>query len=80
MFFLSLKGKAAHVGDSVGAATQNMSHAIHDASDRLTRNTQVLGQQFNQLLKEQPLMMAAAGIAVGAMIGAALPTTTTEQR
>lgn len=78
--YQSLKGKAAHMSDNVGAATEHLSHAMHDASDRLARNTQVLGQQFSHLLKEQPLMVAAAGIALGAMIGAALPTTATEQR
>ena len=89
--YQSLKDKAAHLGDNVGAATDSLnsamhgasdtlSHAMHGASERLTRNSQVLGQQFNQLLKEQPLVVAAAGIALGALIGAALPTTSTEQR
>ncbi len=78
--YQSLKGKAAHLGDNVGAASENLSHAMHDAGDRLVRNSQVLGQQFNQLLKEQPLVVAAAGIALGALLGAALPTTSTEQR
>jgi ElaB/YqjD/DUF883 family membrane-anchored ribosome-binding protein len=78
--YRSLKDKAAHMSENVGTTTEHLSHAMHDASDRLARNTQVLGQQFNQLLKEQPLVMAAAGIALGAMIGAALPTTSTEQR
>lgn len=78
--YRSLKDKAVHMTDNVGAATDHLSHAVHDVSDRVTRNTQVIGQQFSQLLKEQPLMVAAAGIALGAMIGAALPTTATEQR
>lgn len=78
--YQSLKGKAAHLGENVGAASENLSHAMHDAGDRLTRNSQVLGQQFNQLLREQPLVVAAAGIALGALLGAALPTTQTEQR
>ncbi|VEF11612.1 Protein of uncharacterised function (DUF3618) [Pseudomonas fluorescens] len=76
----SLKGKASHLGDNVSAASENLSHAMHDAGDRLSRNTQVLGQQFNQMLKEQPLVVAAAGIALGALLGAALPSTRTEQR
>ncbi|MGY2338944.1 DUF3618 domain-containing protein [Pseudomonas sp. SDO5532_S415] len=78
--YQSLKSKAARAGDNVGAAAESISHAAHDASDRIARNTQVLGQQFNHLLKEQPLMVAAAGIALGALLGAALPTTSTEQR
>ncbi|MBZ9780962.1 DUF3618 domain-containing protein [Pseudomonas sp. REP124] len=75
----SVKGKA-HMGESLSAAGHNVSDAMHNAGDRLTRNGQVLGQQFNQLLKEQPLVVAAAGIALGALMGAALPTTATEQR
>ncbi|MCP1496697.1 ElaB/YqjD/DUF883 family membrane-anchored ribosome-binding protein [Pseudomonas migulae] len=78
--YQSVKGKAAHLGDNLGAATENISHAVHDAGDRLLRSTQVMSSQFNHLLKEQPLMVAAAGIALGAMIGAAFPSTATEQR
>ncbi|MHC8361661.1 DUF3618 domain-containing protein [Pseudomonas sp. LS2P72] len=78
--YQSLKDKATHLSDNVGAATQTVNHALHNAGDRLARNTQVLGQQFNQLLKEQPLVVAATGIALGALLGAVLPTTATEQR
>jgi ElaB/YqjD/DUF883 family membrane-anchored ribosome-binding protein len=78
--FQSVKDKAANLGDNLGAATDNISHAVHDASDRLVRSTQVVGDQFSRMLKEQPLMVAAAGIALGAMLGAALPSTATEQR
>ena len=78
--YQSVKGKAAHLGDSLGAATDNVSHAMHDASDRLARGTQAMGDQFTHLLREQPLMVAAAGIALGALLGAAIPSTATEQR
>ncbi|MHC8338681.1 DUF3618 domain-containing protein [Pseudomonas sp. HLT2-19-2] len=78
--YQTVKGKAANLGDNLGAATENISHAVHDASDRLVRSTQVMSNQFSHLLKEQPLMVAAAGIALGAMLGAALPSTATEQR
>lgn len=78
--YQTVKGKAAHLTDNLGAATDNISHAVHDASDRLVRSSQVMSTQFSHLLKEQPLMVAAAGIALGAMLGAALPSTATEQR
>ncbi|VVO12918.1 DUF3618 domain-containing protein [Pseudomonas fluorescens] len=78
--YQSVKGKAANLSDNLGAATENISHAMHDASDRLVRSTQVVSDQFRHLLQEQPLMVAAAGIALGAMLGAALPSTATEQR
>jgi hypothetical protein len=35
---------------------------------------------FNSLLSEQPLLLGALGIAVGAAIGAALPSTEQEDR
>ncbi|WP_339499654.1 DUF3618 domain-containing protein [Pseudomonas silesiensis] len=78
--YQSVKGKAAHLGDNLGTAKENISHAVHDASDRVVRSTQVVSDQFRHLLQEQPLMVAAAGIALGAMLGAALPSTATEQR
>lgn len=78
--YQTVKGKAAHLGDSLGDATENISHAVHTAGDRLVRSSQVMSNQLSQLLKEQPLMVAAAGIALGAMLGAALPSTATEQR
>lgn len=78
--YQGVKDKAAHLGDTLGGAGDTLSHAVHDAGDRLTRSTQVLGNQFSHLLKEQPLMVAAAGIALGAMLGAALPSTAAEQR
>lgn len=78
--YQSLKDKAASTGDRLGAATENLSHAAHDAGEKLRRNTQVAGQQLTHLLQEQPLMVAAAGIAFGALLGAALPSTTVERR
>ncbi|MGF6317452.1 DUF3618 domain-containing protein [Pseudomonas frederiksbergensis] len=78
--YQAVKGKAAHLSDSLHAKTDHLSHAVHDTSDRLARRTHEMGDQFNHLLKEQPLLMAAMGIAVGALLGAALPTTATERR
>ncbi|RON13177.1 DUF3618 domain-containing protein [Pseudomonas frederiksbergensis] len=78
--YQAVKGKAAHLGDSLHAKTDQLSHTVHDTTDRLTRRTHEMGDQFSHLLKEQPLMMAAVGMAVGALLGAALPTTATERR
>ncbi|MGF6330559.1 ElaB/YqjD/DUF883 family membrane-anchored ribosome-binding protein [Pseudomonas sp. BS3782 TE3695] len=78
--YQAVKGKAAHLSDNLHAKTDQLSHAVHDTSDRLARRTHEMGDQFSHLLKEQPLLMAAMGIAVGALLGAALPTTATERR
>lgn len=78
--YQAVKGKAAHLSDSLHAKTDQLSHTVHDTSDRLARRTHEMSDQFSHLLKEQPLLMAAMGIAVGALLGAALPTTATERR
>lgn len=89
--YQSVKGKASHLADSLSTATDSLSHTAHDVSDRIShtahdvsdrvaRSTQQMGNQFNQLLRDQPLVVAAAGIALGALLGAALPSTRTEQR
>jgi ElaB/YqjD/DUF883 family membrane-anchored ribosome-binding protein len=80
----ALKDKASTWRDG---ATDRLS----DGSERLGRNaedltaqareagTQVKGQ-FEYLLKEQPLVLAAVGLALGAAFGAALPVTRHEHR
>ncbi|WP_454868249.1 DUF3618 domain-containing protein [Pseudomonas farris] len=78
--YQAVKGKAAHLSDSLHAKTDQLSHTVHDTSDRLARRTHEMSDQFSHLLKEQPLLMAAMGLAVGALLGAALPTTATERR
>ncbi|MEJ1224417.1 Protein of unknown function [Pseudomonas sp. NFACC09-4] len=78
--FHHLKDKASHLADDLGANARQARRSVHATGERLAHGTQDLGEQFNRLLKEQPLMMAAAGVALGAMLGAALPATSTEQR
>jgi hypothetical protein len=53
------------VGRSAGAVANSAAHAGRGAAD---------------LLKEEPLVLAAIGLAVGAAVGAALPMTETENR
>ncbi|MBV4552658.1 DUF3618 domain-containing protein [Pseudomonas sp. SWRI102] len=78
--FHHLKDKASHLTDGLGASARHARHSAHETGARMSQGTQDLGEQFSRLLKEQPLMLAAAGIALGAMLGAALPGTSTEQR
>lgn len=78
--FHHLKDKAAHLADDLGASARHARHSAHQAGERMAQGSQNLGDEFSRLFKEQPLMMAAAGIALGAMLGAVLPSTSTEQR
>jgi hypothetical protein len=78
--FHHLKDKASHMADDLGAGARHARRSAHETGERMTHGSQDLSNQFSRLLKEQPLMMAAAGIALGAMLGAALPSTATERR
>ncbi|MBT2339345.1 MULTISPECIES: DUF3618 domain-containing protein [Pseudomonas] len=78
--FNHLKDKASHLADDLGSSAHQAKRSAHQAGERMAHGSHDLGDQFSRLLKEQPLMMAAAGIALGAMLGAALPTSSTEQR
>lgn len=64
----------SNVRDSMGASADNLRHSAHKVADQTT----ALKGQFDQMLHEQPLVLAALGIALGAALGAALPSTRKE--
>ncbi|WP_062389664.1 DUF3618 domain-containing protein [Pseudomonas abietaniphila] len=85
--------KASHLADSasekMGDAKQRATAGTSDArdtlkapsdraQDALLRQGRNLQSTVQYMLKEQPLALAAIGIALGAAIGAALPTTPQE--
>ncbi|MBA1200337.1 DUF3618 domain-containing protein [Pseudomonas capeferrum] len=76
------KGKASDYGhdtsQSIGASADSLRRSAHDARDQVNYQASALKGQFDHLLKEQPLVIAAIGIALGAAIGAALPSTRKE--
>ncbi|SFW49380.1 DUF3618 domain-containing protein [Pseudomonas sp. NFACC04-2] len=78
--FHHLRDKASHLADDLGSSARHARRSAHEAGERMAHGTQDLGDSFSRLFKEQPLMMAAAGIALGATLGAALPMSSTEQR
>jgi hypothetical protein len=67
-------GASASVSATAGELNENVHNATHQLADQATH----LKGQLDTLLKEQPLVMAAIGIALGAAIGAALPSTQKE--
>lgn len=78
----SWKDKASdlthNAGDTVGSATARMGDTARQASDQLSAQAGQLKDQLDHVMKEQPLILAAIGIALGAVLGAALPTTRKE--
>jgi hypothetical protein len=87
----SVTSRASAVKESATTWRDGASDRLSDSSDRLNRSTHDLTHQakqtgaqmkgqFEYLLQEQPLVLAAVGLALGAAFGAALPVTRHEHR
>lgn len=78
----SLRSKAGDLSeratDSLDAMASQLTDNAHDVGQRVQEQASEVKGQFEQLLKEQPLVLAAIGIALGAALGAALPSTRKE--
>ena len=78
----SLRSKACDLSeratDSLDATASQLTDKAHDVGQRVQEQASEVKGQFEQLLKEQPLVLAAIGIALGAALGAALPSTRKE--
>ncbi|WKN20478.1 DUF3618 domain-containing protein [Azotobacter vinelandii] len=67
-----------HVSESVGSARQYLSDSGHHAAESLRQRAHQARGGFDTLMHEQPLVLGALGIAVGALIAGVLPTTRQE--
>ncbi|MFJ4156641.1 DUF3618 domain-containing protein [Pseudomonas sp. NPDC089752] len=90
----TVKSAVAHAGEAMHGAGHKVRMKAHDVRDRASElgsgardsahtvadQTTALKGQFDHLLHEQPLVMAALGIALGAALGAALPSTRKEDQ
>jgi len=82
-----LRERAAHARDSVHDASDRLREATHrlgerghQAADAVRHSAHNARQGFEHLLDEQPLAVAAIGIAAGALFAAMLPPTEREDR
>lgn len=66
--------------DSVSDASARLHSGAQQAGDTLRRQGQNLQSSLTYMLREQPLALAAIGVALGAAIGAALPATERENK
>lgn len=67
-------------GESLDATASQLTDKAHDVSQRVQAQASEIRGQFEHLLKEQPLVLAAIGMALGAALGAALPSTRKEDQ
>jgi hypothetical protein len=82
-----LRGTATSVGDRLSSAyvgaTDAASRATHAAAQSVTSAGHSLADRsrnFADFCREQPLVLAGIGVALGAALGAVLPSTETEDR
>lgn len=68
------------VSDTIGSTRERLSDTAAHASETLRHQAERARNGYDHLLHEQPLVLGAVGIAVGALIGAALPSTKQEDR
>ncbi|WP_273805691.1 MULTISPECIES: DUF3618 domain-containing protein [unclassified Pseudomonas] len=79
-----VRDKVTGLGESVSAKASQTGERLSDtaaqAKDTLADQAQQLKGTFETLLRDQPLVVGALGIALGALLGASLPRTETEDR
>lgn len=82
--YQSVAGAAGSVADSIsstaGNVTQRATELGHDLRDHASRAGGSAQQGLGWMLQEQPLVLGAIGVALGAAVGALLPGTRTEDR
>jgi len=64
----------------VADTTARMADTAHDARESLMHQKDRAVQGYNAMLRDNPLALGAIGVAIGALLGAALPTTEPENR
>ncbi|MCW3149111.1 DUF3618 domain-containing protein [Stutzerimonas stutzeri] len=74
-------GQLGHsVSDSLGAARSRVGESGRHAADSLRHTAERARGGFSELLEEQPLAVGAIGIALGALLAAAMPPTRREDQ
>jgi ElaB/YqjD/DUF883 family membrane-anchored ribosome-binding protein len=72
--------RASRARDAIGHTVSHTGERMRYAGERMRAGSGRLREGFLRLLEEQPLLVGAIGLAVGAAIGAALPRTEQEDR
>ena len=75
-----VKSAAERARQKLTSTKDTVSAGLRRSSGTAQLQTQRVREGFNSLLTEQPLLLGALGIAVGAAIGAVLPATEQEDR
>jgi ElaB/YqjD/DUF883 family membrane-anchored ribosome-binding protein len=74
------RGYASRQRGLASNVSERASSMMHDAGDRLQRTTRSTTNGLQRLMRENPLLVGAAAVLVGAAVGAALPETERENQ
>lgn len=75
-----VSGAAHSVADTASSAKDGLSSAAHGAADRASGAVSQATDAFRGVAQQEPFVIGALGLALGAAIGAALPSTEFEDR
>jgi len=75
-----IAGAAEFATEAVSNAADKVSDELADARDVVTDQSRRVSEGFTNLLRDQPLVVGAVGIALGALVGYALPASDVEDR
>lgn len=76
----AVKDTAASAYNSVTDTASRTAAAVSQSAKHIGHSTAVSGRSFIGFCREQPLVLVGLGVALGAAIGALLPSTETEDR
>ena len=76
----SIRDRAAETYSSAAGRVRDTAASLGRAAPKLRDGVTSAGQSFVDLCREQPVVLAGIGLAVGATIGALLPQTSAENR
>jgi len=76
----AVSGLAADAREKVSGAASSVTELSRSAVDRAGEYGERAQRSFAQILEREPLLLGAAGLLVGAVFGAALPSTELEDR
>jgi hypothetical protein len=75
-----LAGFAEHAGDQAAELKDRATERASELKERASESMIRARRTWHSLLDEQPLVLGLAGVVIGALIGAALPPTESEDR
>jgi hypothetical protein len=76
----SVKHSASTAYDTIADGARRTTAAVTDTSKTIGRRTLATSNDFLKLCQDQPLMIVGIGVALGAAVGALLPSTDTEDQ